>query len=109
MTMLLKNPFETEILIETKSHWYCWNCGSNQLLELHHITGRDSNSRLNGCVLCKECHNLVTHSQEERQRFTNLAILFWWRKGYKWQEKDIEHLKAHPYLVKNNPILSYEL
>lgn len=107
--MFLQNPFPQEILIETKSHYYCWQCGSNQILQLHHIVGRSSNSRLNGCVLCDECHRVVTHSQEEEQRFCNLAILFWYSKGYKWTDQDVKFLEANPHLIKNNPILNYEI
>lgn len=107
--MFLQNPFSAEILIETKSHYYCWQCGINQDLELHHIVGRSSNSRLNGCVLCKECHAVVTHSQDEEQKFFNLAILFWYSKGYKWIQKDIDFITSNPHLIKNNPITTYEL
>lgn len=107
--MNLQNPFPQQILIDTKSHYYCWQCGSNQNLELHHIVGRSSNSRLNGCVLCKECHAVVTHSQEEEQQFCNLAILFWYSKGYKWQEDNLNFLRSNPHIIRNNPIITYEL
>lgn len=100
MAMQLQNPFPTEILFETKSHWYCWKCGGNENLQLHHIVGRSSNSRLNGCVLCQKCHSKVTHSQEEEKNFCNLSQMFWLSKNYKLVAKDERLFEKNPHLKK---------
>jgi len=75
------------------------------MLELHHITGRDSNSALNGVVVCHDCHSHFGHSRDEEQELfaTNLQILF--QKNYVITEHDLDFIRSHEYLVINNPHL----
>lgn len=105
--MKLDNPFSQEVRNLWLYHYECADCGTNGggSLELHHITGRDSNATVNGVVVCTECHSHYGHNQEEEQRLfaKNLAIL----KGKKYQltEKDEQFMEYHPYLILNNPYL----
>lgn len=49
--MHLDNPFSKETRELFRDVWVCWECGQNGQetggLELHHITGRDSDSAYN--------------------------------------------------------------
>lgn len=74
-------------------------------MSLHHITGRDSNSALNGVVVCNECHSHYGHSKDEEKRLfaKNLSILN--SMKYTINDKDEEFMADHPYLIINNPYL----
>lgn len=79
----------------------CFQCGrSGAGLEAHHITGRDSNSAFNCCPLCKICHNKIGHTQEEEKFLTGKVIDFLSNERYQPNEKDWQHLRDHPWLVK---------
>lgn len=101
--MKLANPFPTQTRELFRDCWECWECGENGQqsggLELHHITGRDSNSPLNGAILCKKCHAHACHNHEEEQRYTFKTLKFLYNMGYSITSKDIHHLETHPYLV----------
>lgn len=75
------------------------NCGG---LELHHITGRDSNSAFNAAPVCGRCHAKMGHSKEEEQKLTARLLPVLRAKGYKPTEEDMQHLTNHPHLVINN-------
>lgn len=104
-TMNLKNPFS----IETKhlfNHWACFICGSNGTrrggLELHHITGRGSNSPFNGAVLCTPCHSRMGHNRGEERYLLAKTVQYLKGKGYKPKEEDWKFLEEHPHLIFDN-------
>lgn len=105
--MKLKKPFSSETRNLWIDHWECANCGTNGngMLELHHITGRDSDAAVNGVVVCNECHSHFGHNRDEEQRLfaKNLALLK--NKRYQLTEKDEQFMEAHPYLIVNNKYL----
>ena len=93
--MYLRNPFP----IETRWLFFdvrykCFDCGSNQGVELHHILGRVSSSAFNACPLCKDCHVKVKHNQEEHQRLFLKTLQYLITIGYNPSEED--------YLFINN-------
>lgn len=101
--MILQNafaPWQRELF---RDCWECWECGSNGSfcggLELHHITGRDSNATINASVLCKRCHSNVGHTHNEEAKYTATTIEYLYNRSYKINEKDIQHLQDHDYLV----------
>lgn len=109
--MKLRNPFSTDTrLLFFDAQYMCWTCGENGSnsggTELHHITGRSSNSPLNGAILCHKCHEKILHTQEEEMELLNKTILYLHSKGYRWTDKDVEFLRANERLIKNNPIAS---
>lgn len=105
--MKLQNPFSEETRLLWLDHHSCADCGTNGggMLELHHITGRDSNATVNGVVVCNECHSHFGHNKDEEQRLfaKNLAILK--SKHYKLTEEDERFMEEHPHLLLNNPHL----
>jgi hypothetical protein len=73
--MKLYHPFSEKTRSLFIYFQYCWKCKSNGNgrggLELHHICGRrkvaiNMDSALNASVLCKVCHEHVTHKQNEQ-------------------------------------------
>lgn len=68
--MHLRNPFSQETRNLFLYVYACWKCGANGNgrggMELHHIFGRVSYSPYNAAPLCHECHDLVSHSHDER-------------------------------------------
>lgn len=101
--MKLQNPFSPESREWFRDCWECWKCGQNGQgrggLELHHITGRDSNSTLNGAILCKYCHENILHTNEEERWLTLKTVQYLYGKGYQIQPRDVAHLMIHPYLI----------
>jgi hypothetical protein len=101
--MKLQNPFSQETRELFRDCWQCWECGENGQrtggLELHHITGRDSNSPLNASILCKGCHAHALHTNDEEAGYTMTTMKYLYGIGYSVTERDTEHLSKHPYLV----------
>ncbi len=101
--MQLANPFKTATRELFRDCWECWECHENGQrtggLELHHITGRDSNSPLNGAILCKGCHAHAKHTREEEAKYTETTMWYLHRKGYRLTDYDINHLTSHPWLL----------
>jgi hypothetical protein len=101
--MKLKNPFTPESREWFRDCWHCWDCGENGQrtggLELHHITGRDSNATINGAILCKGCHIKALHTQSEEAGYTLTTLKYLQPLGYEITQKDINHLTKHPWLV----------
>ena len=101
--MKLKNHFTENTRNIWMGHWSCLQCqmnGNNRGgLELHHITGRDSNATVNGAVVCGECHKHFGHSKEEEKELfqKNLEVLR--RKQYKLTDNDLQFMKEHPHLI----------
>lgn len=94
----LKNNFsESTRFLFTQIPQFCYNCGINYPLELHHICGRVTNSPLNGSLLCHNCHEKGTvhyfYSREEllRQTFFNLIV-----NGYELSTKDLDFIESYP-------------
>ena len=102
--MKLENDFK----LNTRNlYLYCYSCfdcqRSDQGLELHHITGRDSNSPFNAIPICMKCHKVVGHSQEEERKFFKLNLDFLVRERYRPTKKDWQFLRDHPHLVDRPP------
>ncbi len=81
----------------------CWECGENGQrtggLELHHITGRDSNAAINGAILCKGCHAHANHNQKEEAKYTLQTLQYLYNICYTITADDLTHLQQHPWLV----------
>lgn len=107
--MKLANPFPDSVRLLWLGWWECMNCGSNGNerggLELHHITGRDSNSALNGAVVCKYCHDHMVHTQEEERGLFTKVLIFLKGKRYQLTANDMLFMEKHPYLLVNNEAL----
>lgn len=99
--MKLKNPFSDKTRNLFLDIYACMDCGrSDQFLELHHITGRDSNSPFNAIALCKVCHDHVGHGEEEER--TYFETTYHYLKGkYTWHPSDDIFLLEHKHLMKN--------
>lgn len=104
--MNLKNPFSMKTR-EIWIGWYrCLKCGSNQNLELHHITGRDSSSALNSCPLCHACHEQINHSRDTERKLFAKVVRILVAKRYNLKQKDIDFMREHDYLVVDNQYLT---
>lgn len=111
MAMHLTNGFSQEVLQIMKGFNYCWLCGENGSdlgLQIHHIFGRTSDSRLNACCLCYHCHDKITQQPEENKYLLSMSIVFWYRQSYKWNYKDINFIENHKNYIDKN-LLNYEL
>ena len=109
--MNLKNGFSQDDRSLYMGVWHCWGithdgsyCMSNGSdcggLELHHIMGRRKqlkclSSILNSALLCKRCHDRVTHSMDEHRQLFLKTMKFLHSKGYKFKQVDIEFLNVH--------------
>jgi hypothetical protein len=102
--MKLKNPFPDDVRNIWLDHWMCADCQTNGggMLELHHITGRDSNVAVNGVVVCNECHSHYGHTKEEERRLfaRNLELLR--LKGYQLTDEDLQFMEEHKHLIVGN-------
>lgn len=96
--MKLRNPFPQDVRLEYLYRYDCDLCGSNQMLELHHITGRDSNSILNASLLCHKCHETMNHSREEEKRLYEANRCHIERIGRQLTEYDMQFLADNPHL-----------
>lgn len=71
--MKLRNPFPEEVRNLFLYCYNCFNCGrGDKGLELHHITGRNSNAKENAIPLCPECHSHALHTISEETRYKEL-------------------------------------
>lgn len=97
--MNLNNPFPKETRLLFLYVYSCFKCNrSDQGLELHHITGRDSSSAFNACPLCKVCHEKIGHSQEEERDLFLYTKVFLRTESYEADENDAIFLASHPHL-----------
>lgn len=79
----------------------CFNCQrSDRGLEIHHITGRDSDSPFNAIPICLECHRVVGHTHKEEKHFFDLTIDFLARERYHPTDDDWQFVLSHPWLAK---------
>ncbi len=98
--MKLNNPFPDETRNIFLYVYSCFKCGrSDRGLELHHITGRDSDSAFNACPLCKDCHAHIGHSQEEEKELYLIVVQFLIQERFMPTEKDYQFLREHSYLI----------
>lgn len=104
--MRLKNAFPQEVRELWRDTHTCQLCGENGEqnggLELHHITGRDSKSVLNGTPLCKLCHAQVGHTKEEEQFLYVKALARVCSHGWIIDTVDYQFLEAHEHLQLHN-------
>jgi len=104
--MKLANPFTSATRELWRDWWECLQCGGNGQgvggLELHHITGRDSNSPLNGAVVCKECHSHMGHSKDEERQLFAATMQYLLNQKYSLTKDDEQYMLDHPYLIHNN-------
>jgi len=86
----LKNPFTEETRNLYLYQYSCQCCGrSDRGLELHHIKGRSSNSKLNAIVLCLDCHKIIGHTDEEEGKYLQITIRFHLQEKNELNEDDI--------------------
>lgn len=104
--MKLKNPFPQEVRELWRDTHTCQMCGENGEksggLELHHITGRDSASVLNGAPLCKICHASVGHTKDEEQFLYVKALARVCAHGWLLGSVDYQFLTDHDHLHLHN-------
>jgi succinate dehydrogenase/fumarate reductase-like Fe-S protein len=99
--MKLQNPFSEQTRNLFLYVFYCFKCGrSDQGLELHHITGRDSDSPFNACVLCTACHSHIGHTPEEEKELFMYTQIFLKAENYIADTRDHIFITNHIYLIK---------
>lgn len=89
--MNLSNPFPLEVKVLYLYRTDCTKCGSNRILELHHILGRISASAFNACLLCRNCHNSISYSEAPTLFQLNLRFLY--TTEFKPEEEDYQFLR----------------
>lgn len=97
--MQLQNPFPFEVRKLYLDCWTCWICGANGQqrggLEIHHITGRDSDSAFNSSCLCHYCHEKVLHTQEVESMLFLKTLKYLKGIEYVPIQKDLDFLREH--------------
>ena len=89
----LLNPFTERTRELFIWNYSCWQCWKSKPLTLHHIYKRISNSPLNACPICQDCHEKGDiHSAEKREKYLTKTIKFLKEQDYKMTKKDIEFL-----------------
>jgi len=98
----MKNEFEDRVRLAFIDQWECGECGQNGCgtggLELHHIKGRESNSALNGIVLCKSCHSHIGHSSQEENKYLEKTIRFLTKSRFGLLESDLEFYYKYKHI-----------
>lgn len=101
--MKLSHPFSQDTRNLYLYQYACQDCGrSDKGLELHHILGRCSNSKLNAIVLCLDCHKKVGHSFKEQSNYLQISIKFHLREQNPLDKKDIEFYLHNKKLYNYN-------
>ena len=82
--------------------WFCFNCGSNRAIELHHIlrrNGAEKKSALNAIPLCHRCHaygglhDIITiHSFDNERKFLRTTKRYLASIGYYWWQRRIDRI-----------------
>lgn len=102
--MKLRNNFTDKTRALYLGKWECDLCSSNQMLEINHIRGRESNSPLNASILCRQCHEHVGHSEEEEQELFFKNLVYLKNIGYELTESDSDFMEANfSRLIERNP------
>lgn len=105
--MNLNFPFSSETRNLFLYVFSCFKCGrSDRGLELHHIVGRKSDSMLNACPLCKDCHAHIGHTNEEEQELFFATFHFLSLEDVPLHQKDVQFMRDFSYLVINNQALN---
>lgn len=101
--MKLANPFPLRVRLLYLDCWTCWMCEENGQrsggLEIHHITGRDSDSAFNSSCLCKKCHTVIEHTQEREAELFLKTLKYLYNLEYEPNMDDFDFIRSHPYLV----------
>jgi len=97
--MNLKNPFPSRVRLLYLYNYKCFNCGSNQGLELHHIFGRRYSCAFNACPLCKSCHASVVHTHAEHKHLFFKNVEFLLSEGYKPRDDDYAFIVSELWLT----------
>lgn len=101
--MKLRNPFPLKVRLLYIDCWTCWQCEENGQrnggLEIHHITGRDSDSAFNSSCLCKKCHEHIEHTQEREAELFLKTLKYLYNLQYVPIQEDFDFIKAHPYVL----------
>jgi len=93
-----KNPFTGTVRSIFAFERCCWDCGSNQSVELDHIMGRESDSPFNAYVNCRKCHTNKSHKDDAKRLQTTSKFLR--EEGYLPNYKDREFIKKHKKLYQ---------
>ena len=93
--MNLRNPFPSRVREIWQDKRVCSNCGSNMILELHHIKGRESSSALNSYLICRFCHTNKIHLTKD---FLNYTLRFLLSNRYIFTNKDKDFLDKYKNL-----------
>jgi len=96
--MKLRNSFSDKTRLLFLDTQYCLDCGSNQMPEIHHISGRQSKSPLNAIVLCHDCHARCGHNELEEKKYFEIALLFLMQIGYSFTDDDIKFVEKNDRL-----------
>lgn len=106
--MQLQNPFTLSTRLLYIDCWQCWMCGGNGQdvggLEIHHITGRDSNSAFNSSCLCKKCHTTIEHTHEREAELFLKTLMYLYNIEYMPTTKDYAFLSLHKYLLTEDAL-----
>jgi len=94
--MKLSNPFSEQTRNIFLYVYSCMDCSrSDRGLQLHHITGRTSDSPLNAIPLCLDCHSKCGHSFDEESTYLQITMRFLLREHYSLNEEDINFYSVH--------------
>ena len=94
--MKLKNPFKRDIKNNFLYVYSCFDCGrSDRGLELHHIIGRKSDSKLNAIPLCLKCHSKCGHSKAEESKYLQIMIRYYLEGKVILNGKDIDFYEEY--------------
>ena len=91
--VILYNSFSDETRATWIDHWYCMRCRSNQMVSLHHLTGRKKGewwtcSRFNSMPLCHECHEHALQNDEWLYRYLPLVYMYQIRQPEEMDDND---------------------
>ncbi len=96
--MKLKNPFPDYVRELYAFEHTCHQCGSNQILELHHILGRVSGSALNCMLLCRKCH--ADYTKFDKGYLLKQQLKWLVKINYKFKDEDYEFYNKYIYYYK---------
>lgn len=87
----LKYPFSDETRLLYLYRTDCSDCGSNKMLELHHVEGRKSDSVLNSVLLCHDCHEHTNQTDFEKKKYYSYTLKWLLSEGYEFTQKDLNY------------------
>lgn len=102
--MELRNKFSDRVRLLWLDCWECQICKGNGTqsggLELHHIIGRDSNSALNACLVCKGCHQTLGHSEKEEIQLFVEVLAYYYNQDAHLTKEDLLFIDQNERLQK---------